>query len=48
MLQELAFVDLATLLAIPDEQKHFLLRGLKTWDELRQRKGYSLDDHTSI
>ena len=45
MLQELAFVDLQTLRVIPDEQKHFLLRGLKTWDELLKRKGYSLDDY---
>jgi 8-oxo-dGTP diphosphatase len=43
MLQELAFVDLETLRAIPDEQKHFLLRGIHSWDELMGRKGYSLD-----
>ncbi|MBC7486459.1 MAG: NUDIX hydrolase [Cytophagaceae bacterium] len=45
MLQELAFVDLETLRAIPDEQKHSLLRGLNTWDELMQRTGYSLDNY---
>jgi 8-oxo-dGTP diphosphatase len=44
MLQELAFVDLETLNKIPDEQKHFLLRNLKSWDDLMQRTGYSLDD----
>ena len=48
MLQELAFLDLEALNKIPDEQKHFLLRGIKTWDELVGRKGYSLDNHISI
>ncbi|MDB5256519.1 MAG: hypothetical protein JWM14_1214 [Chitinophagaceae bacterium] len=43
MLQELAFVDLETLNSIPDEQKHFLLRGLESWEKLLNRKGYSLD-----
>jgi 8-oxo-dGTP diphosphatase len=45
MLQELAFVDLETLRTIPDAQKHFLLRGLKNWEELMNRKGYSLDNY---
>jgi len=44
MLQELAFVDLETLNNIPDEQKHFLLRNLKSWEELMRRTGYSLDN----
>ena len=47
MLQELAFVGLETLNKIPDEQKHFLLRNLNSWDELMQRRGYSLDHHIS-
>lgn len=45
MLQELAFVDLETLNKIPDEQKHFLLRNLTSWEELILRSGYSLDNH---
>jgi hypothetical protein len=48
MLQELSFMDLDALRAIPVEQKHFLLRGLNTWDELLNRKVYSLDSRISI
>ncbi|MDB5273898.1 MAG: nudC [Chitinophagaceae bacterium] len=43
MLEELAFVDLDTLRQIPDNQKHYVLRDLKTWDDVLLRKGYSLD-----
>ena len=48
ILQELLFMDLETLSAIPDEQKHFVLKNLKRWDQLIERKGYSLDNHASV
>lgn len=44
MLQELAFIDLETLRGIPNEQKHFLLRNLDSWQKLLDRKGYSLNN----
>jgi 8-oxo-dGTP diphosphatase len=44
MLEELAFIDLETLSNIPDDQKHYILRNLSSWDELLGRRGYSLDD----